>query len=102
MVRVDDFAADVALPVENRDRSRSAAGLLGARADSSQLVNPPTAVCRRFFQRAVRYMDAYVPREAGPALSILQVANLVKKYKSHRRCPERWGLAAAQRWSTNP
>jgi hypothetical protein len=41
-------------------------------------------------------MDAYVPREAGPALSILQVANLVKKYKSHRRCPESVFLEVAE------
>jgi hypothetical protein len=41
MIKVDDFAADAALLVENRDWSLSGAGLLGARADSSQLVNPP-------------------------------------------------------------
>jgi hypothetical protein len=35
--------ADVALLVENRDWSRSGAGLLGARADSCQLVNPPNS-----------------------------------------------------------
>jgi hypothetical protein len=45
MVKVDDFAADVALLVENGIWSRSGAGLLGARADPSRfksLHHPPS------------------------------------------------------------
>jgi hypothetical protein len=57
------------------------------------LLSIPTEVCRRFYRRALRYIDAYVPRAGGPALTLHQIAHLVKKYKSHRRCPESVFLA---------
>jgi hypothetical protein len=48
---------------------------------------PPDSDVPLFFQRAVRYTDLFVPREAGPALSILQCSEVGIFPKAPRTLP---------------
>ena len=49
----------------------------------------PLTTIRRFARKSERYMDAYRPKNGNVRLTAAQVEYAVKKYRSHRRIPEK-------------